>query len=387
MGIVSVYGYLQGYHFVIRLKLPIFDSMNRVFVKAILILLLVITLGWYFSNISLYFVFSLVLAAVLRPLTNRVNSLYIMGQPFPRALAILISFACVIAVLSLLVLLFIPLFRTQLELLRELNLDYLYAQIQKPVGYVENLLIRFNLIDNEPGYLIARIRENLLASFSQLDLQGFINSFISTTSTLLIAFLAVAFITFFLLLENGMVRRNIINFVPNPYFELSIATFHKVEHLLSNYLIGLLIQMSSIFSIATLGLLIADIEYAMSIAVFAAVANLIPYAGPILGASFGIMVGFSTGNFSEPTEIYLFLAKIITVFSIVQLCDNIFLQPFIFSKSVKAHPLEIFVVIFAGAKIAGVLGMIFAIPVYTIFRVSFKEFYKGYREYRIFKID
>ena len=63
------------------------------------------------------------------------------------------------------------------------------------------------------------------------------------------------------------------------------------------------------------------------------------------------------------------------------------LQPFIFSKSVKAHPLEIFVIIFVGAKIAGVLGMIFAIPVYTIFRVSIKEFYKGYREYRIFRID
>ncbi len=387
MGIVSIYVYLHSKRFAIRVKLPIFDSMNRVFVKAILILLFVIVLGWYFSNISLYFVFSLVLAAVLRPLTNRVNSLYIMGQPFPRALAILISFGCVVGVLSLLVLLFIPLFRTQLELLRELNLDYLYAQIQKPVGYVENLLIRFNLIDNEPGYLIARIRENLLASFSDLDIQGFINSFISTTSTLLIALLAVAFITFFLLLENGMIRRNIINFVPNAYFELSISTFHKVEHLLSNYLIGLLIQMSSIFSIATLGLLIADIEYAMSIAVFAAVANLIPYAGPILGATFGILVGLSTGNFSESTEIYLFFAKIFTVFAIVQLCDNIFLQPFIFSKSVKAHPLEIFVVIFAGAKIAGVLGMIFAIPVYTIFRVSFKEFYKGYREYRIFKID
>jgi predicted PurR-regulated permease PerM len=361
--------------------------MNKVLVKAILILLLLIILGWYFSNISLYFVFSLVLAAVLRPLTNRINSLYIMGQPFPRAFAILISFGCVVAILALLVLLFIPLFRTQLELLQELNVDYLYAQIQKPVGYVENLLIRFNLIDNEPGYLIARIRENLLASLSNLDVQGFINSFITTTGTLLIALLAMAFITFFLLLENGLIRRNIIDFVPNSYFELSIATFHKVEHLLSNYLIGLLIQMSSIFSIATLGLLIADIEYAMSIAVFAAVANLIPYAGPILGATFGIMVGLSTGNFSESTEIYFFFAKILAVFSIVQLCDNIFLQPFIFSKSVKAHPLEIFVIIFAGAKIAGVLGMIFAIPVYTIFRVSFKEFYKGYRDYRIFKLD
>ena len=99
------------------------------------------------------------------------------------------------------------------------------------------------------------------------------------------------------------------------------------------------------------------------------------------------MVGLSTGDFNTTNEVYLFLFKVLTVFSIVQVSDNVILQPFIFSKSVKAHPLEIFVIIFVGAKIAGVLGMIFAIPVYTIFRVSIKEFYKGYREYRIFRID
>jgi predicted PurR-regulated permease PerM len=220
-----------------------------------------------------------------------------------------------------------------------------------------------------------------------MNFQGFINGVISATSTFFISILAIGFITFFLLLENGLLRRNLLNFIPNQYFELSVATFNKVERLLSNYLISLLIQMSVIFTIASVGLTIGNIEYAMTIAVFAAVANLIPYAGPILGATFGVLVGLSTGDFSTANEVYFFLFKILTVFSVVQISDNVVLQPFIFSKSVKAHPLEIFVIIFAGAKIAGVLGMIFAIPVYTIFRVSIKEFYKGYREYRIFRID
>jgi predicted PurR-regulated permease PerM len=81
-----------------------------------------------------------------------------------------------------------------------------------------------------------------------------------------------------------------------------------------------------------------------------------------------------------------FLFRIISVSAVVHLIDNIFLQPMIFSKSVKVHPLEIFVIIFAGAKIAGISGMIFAIPVYTIFRVAVLEFYHGYKSYRIFKI-
>jgi predicted PurR-regulated permease PerM len=144
--------------------------------------------------------------------------------------------------------------------------------------------------------------------------------------------------------------------------------------------------MTSIFSLAAIGLTLLNIEYALTIAMFAAVANLIPYAGPMLGAIFGLLVGLSTGDFQGSNEVFFFIFRILTVFSFVQLTDNILLQPLIFSKSVKAHPLEIFVVIFAGAKIAGILGMIFAIPVYTIFRVSIMEFFKGYREYRIFKL-
>jgi predicted PurR-regulated permease PerM len=105
-----------------------------------------------------------------------------------------------------------------------------------------------------------------------------------------------------------------------------------------------------------------------------------------MGTIFGIVVGVSTGDFSTDSDYSFLLFKIISVFAVVQITDNVLLQPVIFSKSVKAHPLEIFVIIFAGAKIAGILGMIFAIPVYTIFRVSILEFYRGYKSYKIFKI-
>ncbi|MCK5372671.1 MAG: AI-2E family transporter, partial [Cyclobacteriaceae bacterium] len=78
--------------------------------------------------------------------------------------------------------------------------------------------------------------------------------------------------------------------------------------------------------------------------------------------------------------------EIASVFAIVQLTDNVILQPLIFSKSVKAHPLEIFIIIFAGATLAGVVGMIAAIPVYTIIRVFVMEIYSGYKSYHIFKV-
>ena len=271
-------------------------------------------------------------------------------------------------------------------ILSELDLDTIYQEIHIPVSKVENFLFRYQLLENKPGYLFEELKSQIINMIKSVDFGMIISNILNTTSSLFIGLLAVLFITFFLLLENGLLRRNLLNLIPNPYFELSVATFTKVEKLLSNYLSGLLLQMLAIFSLASFGLTLVGVDYALTIALFAAVANLIPYAGPILGASFGIIVGISTGNFEETKELNLLLLKILSVFGAVQVTDNIFLQPMIFSKSVKAHPLEIFVVIFAGAKIAGVAGMIFAIPVYTIFRVSIMEFYQGYKSYRIFKI-
>lgn len=360
--------------------------MNKLLLSILVIILILVLLGWYFSNITLYFLFSMVLAATLRPLTNKINSIHIFGQHIPRWTAILISFLAIISVIFFISLLFIPLIRAQIGIIYDMDIDFLYEQIQRPVSFIEDILIRWDLVRNEPGFLITMVRNNLMLSFSEINIQGFINGLINVTSNFLISLLAISFISFFLLLEKGLLRRNIINLVPNKYFELSVGTFHQVETLLSNYLIGLLIQMTAIFSMAALGLSLMGVEYAFTIAIFAAVANLIPYAGPLLGAIFGILVGLSTGDFSGSTDVIFFALRIVAVFALVQVTDNIILQPIIFSKSVKAHPLEIFVIIFVGAKIAGVLGMIFAIPIYTIFRVSFKEFYKGYREYRIFKI-
>lgn len=360
--------------------------MQGFFIKLFLLIAAFLVIGWYFSNITVYLVFSLILAALLRPLTNRINDIHIIGQNIPRWLAILTSYGTIIFLFFLLFLVFLPLINQQILILSELDLDGIYTQIQQPLDKLERFLIRYQFLENKKGFLLEELKLSIFNTFKEVDIAGFISGFISFTSSLFIGTLAVAFITFFLLLENGLLRRNLLNLIPNAYFELSVATFTKVEKLLSNYLFGLLIQILSIFSMAGMGLSVVEVDYALTIALFAAIANLIPYAGPILGTLFGIIVGISMGNFSSDAEYTYFLFKILSVFAVVQITDNVVLQPLIFSKSVKAHPLEIFVIIFVGAKLAGIIGMIFAIPIYTIFRVSVMEFYQGYKSYRIFKI-
>ena len=123
--------------------------------KPVFILLFFIAIlgivGWYFSNITFYFIFALVLAAILRPLTNRINSFHVIGQHTPRWLAILLSFGMVLTLIFLISLLFIPLISAQIKVISSYDLDYLYEQIQNPVGKVEDLLIKYEIVKMRQG--------------------------------------------------------------------------------------------------------------------------------------------------------------------------------------------------------------------------------------------
>ncbi|MCC5944828.1 MAG: AI-2E family transporter [Bernardetiaceae bacterium] len=344
--------------------------------------------AWFFSDIFLYFVIATVLTAILKTPTNYIAQLQIMGYRTPRALAILASFAIMIGVIGLFVLLFIPLVSEQIKVIASINYEELVGKLAKPVYSFEEFLVEKGFIQaQEEGksFIVDEVKSKIFDMPIQSKLANLLNDIISTTGSVLIGILAVLFMSFFLLYEKGIIRRSVLALIPNKYFEVSISAIYKVEHLLSQYLLGLLLQMVSIFSVVSIGLLVAGVKYALTIAVFAALANLIPYLGPVLGASFGLIVGLSTNpELVEMQDYIIFILKIGIVFVMMQLTDNIILQPFIFSRSVKAHPLEIFVIVFVGAGIAGALGMIAAIPVYTIVRVTTFEFYRGYKQYQIF---
>ena len=341
---------------------------------------------WFFSSIFTYLVLSLVIASILRPLVERIHNTQFFNYHTPRFLSIFMAYGVMVGVLSLFVVLFIPLINDQVQILSGIDYNGLTSDALQPIENFEGFLIEQEFTDNEPGFIVNSLQDRITTAISEIQFSNILNYILSFTSSFFIGLLAIVFITFFLLYEKGLLRKSIISMIPNKYFEVSIAALNKIERLLSNYLLGLLFQMFSIFSIAAVGLSIMGVKYAITIALFAAVANLIPYAGPILGSTFGIIVGLSTSvDLASSNDYWIMIAKIVSVFTVVQLTDNIVLQPLIFSKSVKVHPLEIFVIIFAGASLAGIPGMIAAIPTYTIIRVSVVELRRGYKQYYIFR--
>jgi predicted PurR-regulated permease PerM len=361
-------------------------GMNKKIFTLFVVLLILGYAGWYFSGILFYVVFSVVLATVLRPIVNTITSIEVASLPIPRALAILMAYSSAIFLIVLFVLLFVPLISDQVEILSSLNYERAFQGMLEPVRQLEKFMIEKELTEESPGFIEDSMNQWLLNLVQDLDISAIFGQILSFTGNLFIGTMAVLFITTFLLYEQGILRRNFIALVPNRYFEIFINALHKIEKLLSNYLLGLLAQITIIFTMASIGLSIMDVKYAITIALFAAVANVIPYLGPIIGSTFGIVIGLIPSAMAGPSQDTLWLAiKIVSVFSVVQITDNVVVQPLVFSKSVKAHPLEIFVIIFVGATIAGIAGMIAAIPAYTIIRVSVSEFYRGSRRYRVFK--
>ena len=359
--------------------------INRSFLQIILFMLGFILLAWIFSDIFSYLIISLVLSAIFSPLTNYINGLHLYGTHMPRFVAVLVTFAVIIVLISLFVILFIPLIDDQVEIITTIDYEELYYRASAPLQRLEAFLYQNGVIA-EADVLVESLRQSLLSVVGSFNFGEFFNQLLSVTGSVFVGLLAVVFTTFILLYEKGIVRRQVIKLIPNKYFEVFIAAIYKIETLLSNYLTGLLFQIFSIFCIASLGLSLLGINYALTIAIFAALANLIPYAGPLLGSIFGIIVGLSTTLAGAgANEVVIVVVKIISVFAAVQITDNLVLQPLIFSKSVKAHPLEIFIVIFGGATLAGIIGMIAAIPVYTIIKVVYLELFTGYKQYRIFK--
>ena len=175
-------------------------------------------------------------------------------------------------------------------------------------------------------------------------------------------------------------RRSFLRLVPNRYFEVTLAILDKVESSLGRYLRALLVQCSAVAGVASLLLSLTGLDYAIAVGIFAGLANSIPYFGPAVGFIAGSLVGVAqTGDLSLITPVLI--AMVLT-----QLSDNLIFQPFIFSKAAQAHPLVILFVVLIGAQLAGIVGMLVAIPLTTVLRVIVSEVFWSVRHYRILRV-
>jgi len=320
-------------------------------------------------QILVYLVISTIVAIIGQPLVTALNKIHIKGIKIPNSISALITIFIFIAFISLLGLSLVPLINEQANSLSLLSIEKIELNVIDGIAHLNNWIVNFGFskIDLDGN----KIKELIDFSF----IPNFLNSIIGTMGGLTIGVLTISFITFFFFKDKELIKDSIFSLFPEKISNKISNLLSTVKLSLSRYLFGLMIQITILFILYTLVLYIAGIKNFLIIAMLGALLNLIPYVGPLIGFLLMNLLSI-TGNITEDFNSVIFpmITKITIGYIIIQLIDNFLNQPIIFSKTANAHPLEIFLVILIAGNLFGIIGMVVAVPSYTILRIILKEF-------------
>ena len=336
---------------------------------AVLQLLGLCVLVWLLYQLKTLLIYMLI-AGVVSLIGRPINHFLMKRLKMRAVLATSISIVLLLGILISLFSLFVPLLIQQGENLSLLDVDLLKANIQT---LVEEISAYFQL-DNSFWQQQFSV-DNLFQNVNFGLLPQLLNETLELLGGFTIGLFSVVFILFFFLKDSHLQERIILALVNDNVNDRVEKSIDKTKGLLSRYFLGLLLQISILLVINSVVLSVFAVENAFIIAFLCALLNLIPYLGPIIGAVLMLLLTMSSfigADFSTvilPKTIYVMIG-----FFVGQLVDNFFSQPFIFSNSVKSHPLEIFIVILASGTLLGPVGMIIAIPLYTTLKVIAQEF-------------
>ena len=422
-------------------------EFKKRYLLALIPLLIVLSILYYFSDIVAYVVMAWVLSMIGAPITKRLR------KYLGKTLSAVATLAIFILGFTLLIYIFIPPLVQQARNLAGIDYEEIALKLEEPISDWETWLEEKGLIETSEDPVVEdttdleedpliisktvrldsliqaggdtlnntnislviniqnphdhedektkatevlntdsffdRVRKNLISLVDPSLIPEIFSSVVGFLGNILIAFMSVFFIAFFFLREQGLFNKAVDSLVPDKFTNQTNHAIEETTRLLIRYFTGILFQITTITLFVSIALSILGVQNALLIGFFAALMNVIPYIGPIIGAMFGVIItiaSFADPSLQDPVlqvsfyaDILPALIKVVIVFGTMQLLDNFILQPTIFGKSVKAHPLEIFIVVLVGAKLGGIPGMVLAIPIYTVIRVIAKVFLSEFK--------
>ena len=335
-----------------------------------------------FGSVVVYVLLAGVVSLIAKPLKMMLAKIRIKGHRAPD------WFLAILSILLILVI-FCGIIAGLAPMVKEVISDVASVTGDTSLGAISSNLAELNAylvttFDLDPGFRIEVAILHQVKSLINVNIFGnVIGSVASALASFGIGLFSVVFIAFFFIRDEKLFSRIICALAPDRHEDEVAQSLSDVEHLLSRYFIGLIVEMSCVGLIDFLGLwAIARLELgtAIGIGFMAGLLNIIPYVGPLLGGVLGTIIAMTirycgTGACGLDIGFWGFLAILVAVFVLAQLVDNFMLQPVIYSTSIQASPLEIFIVMLLAGTMGGILGMLTAIPAYTVVRVVAGRFF------------
>lgn len=333
----------------------------------ILIIGIVLYFLYEIQTVIVYLCISLILCLIANPLVMFLKNKLKFRDSFAAAATIIIFILFLIGFIFL----FVPLIISQANNLSLLDTNQLQTQFMQTEQSIEAY---FNIQHVDLNKMLKDSKITSMLNFGFFT--GFINSILNFMADMGMGLVSVFFITFFFIKDQEHFKATARKILPDTNEDKIINSITKINHLLTRYFIGLLLQLTVVFILYLIVLVIFGNKNAFVIAFLCAVLNIIPYIGPIIGtilAAILTMISLIGQDFRSeilPTTIYIVIG-----FLLVQAIDNNISQPIISSKSVNSHPLEIFLITLISGITFGIVGMIIAVPLFTMIKVILKEFF------------
>jgi predicted PurR-regulated permease PerM len=342
------------------------DNTNKLIKIA---LLLIIALGIVLflvaiSNIVKLIIIAALLAYVLDPLAS-----FFESRGMNRTTATISIFLLLIAVVGIAYLLLLPILSEEISALKS---GFSSEKAELVISRLENFLVsNLSFLGVKELNLLSRMH-GITSSIGD-----WMFTHVLDAASLIVSIILIPFIVFFLMKDGRKFKKEFVSIVPNRYFEFSLYLLNKINIQVGNYLRGQVLDATIVGIFATSALWLLDVKYFLIIGVFAGIANIIPYFGPITGATIAVIVSvLQTGDFH-------LASKVIVAFIIIKLIDDTIILPMVMSKSVHISPLTVLLAIMIGGQLFGILGMLLSIPVAGFIKVIVHESITNYRRYRV----
>ena len=337
------------------------------FLKFIITIIILIAVGWVLMAISstlTIIIIAALIAYILDPLAT-----YLEYRGLSRTQATVVVFIGISSIIIAMISFIIP------PLVNELVTIERAVASGETVVFFENLE---NFIQQNIPFMSMddiNLHETIKTLISQLSSSIFsiIGSMVSIVTTIII----IPFAVFFLLKDGPHIKKAFISLMPNRQFEMVLNILYKMDNQIGDYLRGQFFDALIIGILATTALWILDVQYFIIIGIFAGLSNMIPYVGPLAGAVAAISVVLLNNGSGQQ------LILVTLSFILIQLMDNVLVQPLVVARTVNLHPLIIIFAVIIGGQFFGILGMLLAVPATGIIKVLSREGYIGIRKYQI----
>lgn len=340
-------------------------------------------LCWYFKSVLTYILVAVVVSLVAKPLMGLLQKFRIKGRNAPDWLLAALSLLLVIGILLGVIVMIIPIISNIVKDISLVNIENAVKSVSVPLAELNEFLrSRIPSVGDDFKIEVMIIQE-VQKMFNPTIFSTMIGSAASFLTNFGIGLFSVVFIGFFFIKDDGLFTKIVCALVPDKHEKTTEKAISDIGYLLSRYFIGVLLEIAGVALVNFLGLtLIARLGFnaSIGIAFLTGIFNVIPYVGPLLGGALGTVLGLiikftSSSPIGLDVNFWIFTIILIAIFCFAQLIDNMLYQPLIYSTSIKSKPLEIFIVLLIVGHIGGPLGMIIAIPCYTVVRVIAFRFF------------